>query len=115
MPTIEKGMRKNEGFFAGLLIIEALDVASLAGRIAQEQAEIAPDLVEQGRRSRNLSRHVRARCPHCGFRLMAEFSLAALDRARARAARVDRGGRRCGYEHVGLRLLPAMPGGLPIA
>ena len=29
VPTVEKGMRQQEGFFAGLLIIEALDEASL--------------------------------------------------------------------------------------
>ena len=45
MPTIEKGMRKNEGFFAGLLIIEALDVASVQGALRKIK-EIAPDLVD---------------------------------------------------------------------
>ncbi|MGD4082632.1 hypothetical protein QT602_22620, partial [Xanthomonas citri pv. citri] len=33
VPTAEKGMRKDEGFFAGLLLIEALDVASLQGAL----------------------------------------------------------------------------------
>jgi len=45
VPTIEKGMRKNEGFFAGLLIIEALDVASVQGALRKIK-EIAPDLVD---------------------------------------------------------------------
>ena len=31
VPTVEKGMRKDEGIFAGLVIIEALDEASLRG------------------------------------------------------------------------------------
>ncbi|MDH2403936.1 hypothetical protein QCM77_28870 [Bradyrhizobium sp. SSUT18] len=42
--TAEKGMRKNEGFFAGLLIIEALDVASLQAAL-RKAAEIAPDVM----------------------------------------------------------------------
>jgi hypothetical protein len=29
VPSAEKGMRKNEGFFSGLVLIEALDIASL--------------------------------------------------------------------------------------
>jgi len=45
VPTVEKGMRKNEGFFAGLLIIEALDVASVQGALRKIK-EIAPDLVD---------------------------------------------------------------------
>ena len=43
VPTVEKGMRKDEGIFAGLLIIEALDVAALRGALRQA-AEMAPDL-----------------------------------------------------------------------
>ncbi len=43
MPTVEKGMRKDEGIFAGLLIIEALDEASLRGALRQA-AKSAPDL-----------------------------------------------------------------------
>jgi hypothetical protein len=46
VPTVEKGMRKNEGFFAGLLIIEALDMASLQGAWRKSR-EIAPDLVDR--------------------------------------------------------------------
>jgi hypothetical protein len=42
VPTVEKGMRHNEGFFAGLLIIEALDQASLRDAL-DRAAEIAPD------------------------------------------------------------------------
>jgi hypothetical protein len=42
--TTEKGMRKNEGFFAGLLLIEALDVASLRAAL-RKAAEIAPDVM----------------------------------------------------------------------
>jgi hypothetical protein len=45
VPTVEKGMRKNEGFFAGLLIIEALDMASVQGAWRKIR-EIAPDLVD---------------------------------------------------------------------
>ena len=43
VPTVEKGMRQNEGFFAGLLIIEALDEASLRSALRQ-LAEMAPEL-----------------------------------------------------------------------
>jgi hypothetical protein len=46
VPTTEKGMRQNEGFFAGLLLIEALDVASLQGALQQARA-IAPDLLRR--------------------------------------------------------------------
>jgi len=42
--TVEKGMRQNEGFFAGLLIIEALEEESLVGAL-RRLAEIAPQLV----------------------------------------------------------------------
>jgi hypothetical protein len=42
--TTEKGMRKNEGFFAGLLLIEALDVSSLQAALGKA-AEIAPDVM----------------------------------------------------------------------
>jgi hypothetical protein len=43
--TKEKGMRTSEGFFAGLLIIEALDVASLQGAL-RKAAELVPDVME---------------------------------------------------------------------
>jgi hypothetical protein len=46
VPTTEKGMRKNEGFFAGLLLIEALDEASLRGALLQARA-IAPDILDR--------------------------------------------------------------------
>ncbi|MCJ9701348.1 MULTISPECIES: hypothetical protein [unclassified Bradyrhizobium] len=45
VPTAEKGMRKNEGFFAGLLLIEALDVTSLQAAL-QKAGEIAPDVMD---------------------------------------------------------------------
>jgi hypothetical protein len=44
VPTAEKGMRKDEGFFAGLLLIEALDVAALQAALQQARA-IAPDIL----------------------------------------------------------------------
>jgi hypothetical protein len=44
VPTVEKGMRQREGVFAGLLIIEALDEASLRGAL-RRAAELAPDVV----------------------------------------------------------------------
>lgn len=44
--TAEKGMRTNEGFFAGLLLIEALDVASLQAALQQARA-IAPDVLNR--------------------------------------------------------------------
>jgi hypothetical protein len=44
VPTAEKGMRKDEGFFAGLLLIEALDVASLQAALQQART-IAPDVL----------------------------------------------------------------------
>ncbi|TPQ40281.1 hypothetical protein C2U70_05525 [Bradyrhizobium guangdongense] len=42
--TAEKGMRRNEGFFAGLLLIEALDVAALRSALRKAD-EIAPDVL----------------------------------------------------------------------
>jgi hypothetical protein len=47
VPTVEKGMRQQEGFFAGLLIIEALDEASLHGAL-RAAAEIAPQSIPGG-------------------------------------------------------------------
>ena len=44
VPTIEKGMRQQEGVFAGLLLIEALDEKSLRGAV-RRAAELAPDVV----------------------------------------------------------------------
>jgi hypothetical protein len=43
VPTVEKGMRKDEGIFAGLVIIEALDEAALRGALRQA-TEMAPAL-----------------------------------------------------------------------
>jgi hypothetical protein len=43
VPTVEKGMRRNEGIFAGLLIIEALDEASLRSALRQA-VQTAPNL-----------------------------------------------------------------------
>jgi hypothetical protein len=43
VPTIEKGMRKDEGVFAGLLIVEALDEASLRHALPKV-VEMAPEL-----------------------------------------------------------------------
>lgn len=43
VPTVEKGMRKDEGVFSGLLIIEALDEASLRHALSKV-AEMAPEL-----------------------------------------------------------------------
>jgi hypothetical protein len=47
VPTVEKGMRRQEGFFAGLLIIEALDEASLRTAL-RAAAEIAPQTIPGG-------------------------------------------------------------------
>jgi hypothetical protein len=44
VPTAEKGMRRNEGFFAGLLLIEALDLASLQAAL-HEARKLAPDVL----------------------------------------------------------------------
>ena len=46
VPTAEKGMRKDEGFFTGLLLIEALDAASLQAAL-QQARRIAPDVLGQ--------------------------------------------------------------------
>lgn len=49
VPTKEKGMRKNEGVFAGLLILEALDEASLRDalrKIAEMVPNVAGDIAE---------------------------------------------------------------------
>jgi hypothetical protein len=43
VPTAEKGMRQQEGFFAGLLILEALDEASLRGAL-RKAAELTPEI-----------------------------------------------------------------------
>jgi hypothetical protein len=43
VPTVEKGMRKDEGIFAGLVIIEALDVTALRGAL-REAVKMAPDI-----------------------------------------------------------------------
>ncbi len=42
--TTEKGMRKDEGFFSGLLLIEALDAASLQAALQKARA-IAPEIL----------------------------------------------------------------------
>ena len=47
VPTKEKDMRQQEGFFAGLLIIEALDDAALRGAL-RAAAEIAPQSIPGG-------------------------------------------------------------------
>lgn len=44
VPTTEKGMRKEEGFFSGLLLIEALDLTSLQGALQQART-ISPDVL----------------------------------------------------------------------
>jgi hypothetical protein len=46
VPTTEKGMRKNEGFFSGLLLIEALDLTSLQAALQQART-IAPDVLSR--------------------------------------------------------------------
>jgi hypothetical protein len=42
--TVEKGLRRNEGFFAGLLAIEAVDEAAARGAW-QKAVAVAPDMV----------------------------------------------------------------------
>jgi len=44
VPTVEKGMRQNEGVFAGLLLIEALDEKSLRSAL-RSAGQMAPDIV----------------------------------------------------------------------
>ena len=44
VPTTEKGMRKDEGVFAGLLLIEALDQPSLRAAV-RRAAELAPKVL----------------------------------------------------------------------
>ena len=44
VPTVEKGMRKDEGVFAGLLLIEALDEESLRSAV-RRAADMAPELL----------------------------------------------------------------------
>ena len=60
VPTVEKGMRKDEGVFAGLLLIEALDEASLRSAVRQA-AEMAPEVLGDVGDTGDISRHVRAR------------------------------------------------------
>ena len=45
VPTVEKGMRRQEGLFAGLFIIEALDQISLRGALGR-MAKIAPEVIQ---------------------------------------------------------------------
>jgi len=47
VPTVEKGMRKDEGVFAGLVIIEALDVSALRGAL-REAANLAQGIGAAG-------------------------------------------------------------------
>ena len=47
VPTVEKGMRQHEGFFSGLLIIEALDEGSLRNAL-RAAAESAPQSIAGG-------------------------------------------------------------------
>jgi hypothetical protein len=44
VPTVEKGMRQQEGVFAGLVLIEALDEKSLRSAL-RKAVEIAPDVL----------------------------------------------------------------------
>jgi hypothetical protein len=44
VPTVEKGMRQQEGVFAGLLLIEALDEKSLRSAL-RKAADTAPEVV----------------------------------------------------------------------
>ncbi len=44
VPSVEKGMRKDEGVFAGLLLIEALDRPSLRSAV-RKAAELAPEVL----------------------------------------------------------------------
>lgn len=44
VPTVEKGMRKDEGLFAGLLLIEALDQPSLRAAV-KRVTELAPEVL----------------------------------------------------------------------
>ncbi len=44
VPTVEKGMRRDEGVFAGLLLIEALDATSLRSAL-RRAADMAPDVL----------------------------------------------------------------------
>lgn len=46
VPTAEKGMRQQEGFFAGLLIVEALDEPSLRAAL-RKAADLAPEIAAQ--------------------------------------------------------------------
>ena len=47
VPTVEKGMRRQEGLFAGLVVIEALDDISLRGALGK-MARIAPEVIQGG-------------------------------------------------------------------
>ena len=44
VPTVEKGMRRSEGFFVGLLVIEVLDASSVRGAWSK-LTEMASDIV----------------------------------------------------------------------
>ena len=60
VPTVEKGMRKDEGVFAGLLLIEALD-AGIASQRGAPGGRNGAGCAWRCRRSRDISGHLRAR------------------------------------------------------
>ena len=72
---------------------------------------MAPDLSATPA-SRDVSRHIRARCPHRRFWIMPKFSLAALTVLELAPPELVEVAAACGYDHVGVRLLPAVAGGL---
>ena len=45
VPTVEKGMRRQEGLFAGLFIVEALDDISLRGALGR-MAKMVPEVIQ---------------------------------------------------------------------
>ena len=112
VPTIEKGMRKDEGVFAGLLIIEALDEAVAPPCVAQAWPKWRPTLTGDIGDAEVYQGHVRARCPHRRFWIMPKFSLAALTVLELAPPELVEVAAACGYDHVGIRLLPSIPGGV---
>ena len=66
VPTVEKGMRKDEGIFAGLADHRGARRGLASRRIASGGRNGAGH-VRRHRRAGDLSRHVRARCPYRGF------------------------------------------------
>ena len=91
VPTVEKGMRKDEGLFAGLVMIEALDEASLRSALL-EAKKAAPDQFGGGE-AEVFQGMFALDARIAGFDWMRRFFACRADGTRTGAARLGRGRR----------------------